>query len=731
MEPMGSLDRKVLWVCGMALGVFLGVCCFSYYKTRDFIDTTRQLTQVHQVMEDLESILKDISEAKSSQRDFIITGQDAFLQSCQSALFSINDQVMDIRKVGRSGGGLEEKLEALNSLLVQEITFFRQTIAARRDGGFNQAVQMIQGAEGMESMDRIRQLVVDLKEDQRNLAERQAGIVRGKAFQISLAFWGGFALDCVLLLILYRMIHQEMKGRWKAERELNAKGDQLNLVLQSMMNGVVAAGTDGRFFMVNPASEKLLGIDPGAVPPLEEWPFRLGIFHPDGQTPFKPDDLPLARVLRGEECQEEVLFICNPKVPHGLYLSVNGVPLRNASGEVIGGIVVHADVNEKKKIEKMILKDNEFLKLALDKMERYNHEITMLVNLLESLQACLSEKEVAKTVVDMMQSMFPDTTGCILTPDLPKNRMEVLASFGEESTTQSSFSLDDCWAMRRNQAHLSGSTNTSLVCNHLSEREPLEYLCVPLAAQGQMVGMLHIGSRFEGKLLERQKKLALLMAEQIALALANLRLRESLRNQSIRDALTGLYNRRYMEEQLEKEVNRSGRDGRKLSALMIDIDHFKEFNDRHGHAAGDTVLGSVGTLLNRMGRKSDLTCRYGGEELVVLFPETRLEDALDLADRLRLAIKELALEHRGQPLGPVTVSVGVATCPDDGKTAAELLRAADIALYHAKATGRDRVSAWRDIPEAKDRALPEPSPGGAGFFIHTANSPDGTNGKFT
>jgi diguanylate cyclase (GGDEF)-like protein len=162
---------------------------------------------------------------------------------------------------------------------------------------------------------------------------------------------------------------------------------------------------------------------------------------------------------------------------------------------------------------------------------------------------------------------------------------------------------------------------------------------------------------------------------------------------------------------------------------MIDIDHFKEFNDRHGHAAGDTVLGSVGTLLNRMGRKSDLTCRYGGEELVVLFPETRLEDALALADRLRLAIKDLALEHRGQPLGPVTVSVGVATCPDDGKTAAELLRAADIALYHAKAMGRDRVSAWRDIPEAKDTALPE-SPGGAGFFIHTANSPDGTNGKF-
>jgi diguanylate cyclase (GGDEF)-like protein len=307
--------------------------------------------------------------------------------------------------------------------------------------------------------------------------------------------------------------------------------------------------------------------------------------------------------------------------------------------------------------------------------------------------------------------------------------MEVLASFGDEPTTKMAFPLDECWAMRRNQVHLAGPSNTTLVCNHLLEPQPQEYLCVPLAAQGQMVGMLHVGSHFEGKLLERQKKLAVLMGEQIALALANLRLRESLRNQSIRDALTGLYNRRYMEEQLEKEVNRSGRDGRKLSALMIDIDHFKEFNDRHGHAAGDTVLGSVGTLLNRMGRKSDLTCRYGGEELVVLFPETRLEDALALADRLRLAIKELALEHRGQPLGPVTVSVGVATCPDDGKTAAELLRAADIALYHAKAMGRDRVSAWRDIPEAKDTALPE-SPGGAGFFIHTANSPDGTNGKF-
>jgi diguanylate cyclase (GGDEF)-like protein len=183
-----------------------------------------------------------------------------------------------------------------------------------------------------------------------------------------------------------------------------------------------------------------------------------------------------------------------------------------------------------------------------------------------------------------------------------------------------------------------------------------------------------------------------------------------------------------MEELLEKEVSRVNRSGKKLATLMIDIDHFKEFNDHYGHEAGDAILWEVGLLLNKTGRKSDVACRYGGEEMVMVFPETGLEEATLLAQKTREAINRLSISHRSRPLGPITVSVGVAVCPDDGKTVAEVLRAADIALYHAKATGRDKVVVWQQIPEAKNQGISSPS-NPENLVLHSSFSSDGGNGN--
>src|SRR6185295_14993140 len=239
-------------------------------------------------------------------------------------------------------------------------------------------------------------------------------------------------------------------------------------------------------------------------------------------------------------------------------------------------------------------------------------------------------------------------------------------------TTKMGFTLDECWAMRRHQVYSADTQESAMLCKHLTDPLPREYLCVPLAAQGRFVGMIHLSSQTEGNLKERQEKLAVLIAEQVALAFANLGERETLQNQSIRDPLTGLFNRRYMEQTLEREVERLGKNGHKLSTLMIDIDHFKKFNDQHGHEAGDLVLREVGSLLSQAIRKDDVACRYGGEELVLVFPETELAEARELADKIQKSVKRLSIRHLNETLEPVTVSVGVAVCPDDGKTVAEV-----------------------------------------------------------
>ncbi len=182
------------------------------------------------------------------------------------------------------------------------------------------------------------------------------------------------------------------------------------------------------------------------------------------------------------------------------------------------------------------------------------------------------------------------------------------------------------------------------------------------------------------------------LADAIGLSLANLRLRERLRQQSIVDVLTGLFNRRYMEETLEREVRRCARAHQPLSVMMMDLDHFKEFNDRHGHAAGDILLSELGVFLRSHVRLEDVACRYGGEEFTLIFPDSSLESTAQRADLIRLGIESLRVEYGGGVIGPVTISIGVAAFPEHGIDGAEVLRCADEALYRAKREGRNRIA---------------------------------------
>ena len=192
-------------------------------------------------------------------------------------------------------------------------------------------------------------------------------------------------------------------------------------------------------------------------------------------------------------------------------------------------------------------------------------------------------------------------------------------------------------------------------------------------------------------LSDAKQQLAAAVAEQIALALSNLMLRETLRQQSVRDPLTKLYNRRFLVETLNRELARLERKHLPLSLIMIDVDHFKSFNDTFGHEAGDAVLRDLGEILQRNIRGSDIACRYGGEEFTIVLPEANLEIGRQRAETMREAMRELQPVHDGKPLGPVTLSLGVAWFPEHGRQPDQLLQVADTALYEAKSAGRNRV----------------------------------------
>jgi len=231
-----------------------------------------------------------------------------------------------------------------------------------------------------------------------------------------------------------------------------------------------------------------------------------------------------------------------------------------------------------------------------------------------------------------------------------------------------------------------------------------------MMAHGEALGILHLsfpepaGSpNLPGPDREQvaQQGLATAIAGQIALSLANLKLRDDLREQSIRDPLTGLFNRRFMQESLSRELQRASRRKRPLSLLFIDLDHFKLFNDNFGHDAGDMVLSAIADCFRRNFRGADVICRYGGEEFAIILPEASTKDAAKRAEALRMEVSSLRLTLRDQALDRVTVSIGVASFPDHGTEVEALLRQADRGLYESKTKGRDRVSVAKKIPEAQ------------------------------
>jgi diguanylate cyclase (GGDEF)-like protein len=225
-----------------------------------------------------------------------------------------------------------------------------------------------------------------------------------------------------------------------------------------------------------------------------------------------------------------------------------------------------------------------------------------------------------------------------------------------------------------------------------------------MMAQNETLGLLHVrqlAGRGEGRgralSSDAGRRLAVTLAEHVALAVANLKLRDTLRRQSIRDQLTGLLNRRYMEEALERELKRASRAQAPLSLVMLDVDRLKQVNDRFGHEAGDLLLRTVSQCLQRRTRDEDIVCRLGGDEFVLVMPGASLEDARERAEQLLTEVRRLTIDFPGEQDFVPSLSMGLAVYPAHAPTVQALLKAADLALYQAKAQGRDRLTVGHAI----------------------------------
>lgn len=342
------------------------------------------------------------------------------------------------------------------------------------------------------------------------------------------------------------------------------------------------------------------------------------------------------------------------------------------------------------------------LRSAVTELTKRSHELTLLNEMATQLQGCATSEAAYAVITTYARQFLPGNSGALGIKRPAHNYIEIVQEWGESGVNKPVFALEECCALRHNEPFAVDDPTGAVVCQHLTDPPPTGYACIPIVAQGEVLGILFLQSVVTewndlateaGNLgQESPLRLAGVMAHQLSLALANLRLRDTLRIQSIRDPLTGLFNRRHLEESLDLELHRAQRSSLPVAIIMLDLDHFKQINDTFGHPAGDAVLQSVARVLHRRCRAGDVACRLGGEEFVLLLPGSSLPVAVDRAETIREVVEGLQVSYGNQIVPPVTMSVGVATFPEHGATSHALIRAADAALYRAKNGGRNRLT---------------------------------------
>lgn len=486
--------------------------------------------------------------------------------------------------------------------------------------------------------------------------------------------------------------------RESVEKSLLTSEERYRTLVENVNVGIyrVAPDQDAPLLQANPTLVRLLGYE--AWSEIAHVPFVSHFQEPERLREF------FARIRESGSVKDFDVQL-RRKDGSALFAAFSAKAQYGENGTIawVDGTV--EDITERMQARNRLEQAHEKLSLWVQELEQKNQEINLLAQMGEFLQACRTVAEAYQVIAQTAPQLFPRESGAFYVLNPSRNLLEAVALWGERTPKEEVFIPEECWALRFGRMHIAERKDADLVCAHVSA-DTAPYLCVPMLAHGEIMGILHItgnGERLQerdGAGLEAKRLLISSVAKQVGMALSNLRLRETLRNLSIRDPLTNLFNRRYMEESLERELVRAERKGSGLGIIMIDLDHFKRFNDAFGHEVGDALLRNFGAFLQRNIRGSDIACRYGGEEFTVIMPEASLEAIRQRAEHLRAGVQEIRVDGAHHRTGEITISLGVAISPDHGTSVETLLQAADAALYRAKRTGRNRVCL------AREEALP-------------------------
>lgn len=493
-------------------------------------------------------------------------------------------------------------------------------------------------------------------------------------------------------------VSRDISERKRIEKELEQSLLLVRATIESTSDGIVVGSQDGEIVTFNKKFQKLWNL-PDGWHTLPDRSRRIGLVRDQIKDPERFINW-FAQLNSIPDAEGHLLIELNDTRVFESF----STPY--CFGETIAGRVwSYRDVTERVRAEtelreskQELQRANQQLQHVVDELQQRNYHITLLNDMGNQLNSCQTIEEGFGIIEPFMPQLFPEQTG-VLYLQTGDGTIQPVITWGEDPPAFYETLHPECWVLNHHQhllvehAQSTPQCECSLVGDLVSNGFP--YICVPMIAHGETMGILHLygGPPSPQSVLDLWKQLAITTANKLALELTDLQLRERMRQQSIRDPLTGLFNRRYLDETIQRELKRALRTRQPIGVIMFDIDHFKRFNDTYGHDGGDTLLRHVGALLQTNIRQEDIACRYGGEEFTLILPGATLQQTVQRAEELRLRVADLYVQHHGQSLGTVTASLGVSCFPEHGSSDEQIIKAADQALYAAKRGGRNRVVA--------------------------------------
>ncbi|KTD21244.1 diguanylate cyclase [Legionella londiniensis] len=698
IAPAFKINKSFLnTIFFFALSALLLISFFSYYQVKSLIDVNNRVIHAHKVIQSVNASLFELADLESHYRGFLISGQTQLLEEMDEIKKNLNQNLQKLTQLTKDNPEQNQRVLKFAATIKTRLQILSRITPLK----IHEIQSTKEGADLFNRSQNLSNLAKNLGEEIKSIESALLNYRHQKLISeaegTSLAIIVGNSLSILALIVAFALANVELTNRKKTELGYMQAQEQLRKVLEASSDMIAAFDEGLKFIIFNDSYHK-------------EFKLLFGTSISAGMSiEAALAKVPESRKELVHEWKESLRSNTTSKI---LEVDVNHQTktyeltssLLQGLESAQGAVQNIRDITENIREHMELQQSYQNLSSSMRALEEKNKQISFLVEMSDIMLACNTQNEFIRAMNSFTKKLLEFASGFLFIMHSSKNALEKIVIWGEPNEQLDSFSPDLCWGIRLGRMHQVDESATTLVCPHTkTNHKDVYHLCIPLMAQNNIYGLLYLETSKESPPFhdENQRLLITAFSELTALALANIRLRENLRFQSIHDALTGLYNRRYLEEFLNQQIGQAKRENQQFALLMLDLDHFKSINDAYGHEAGDEVLKEIGEVFRNEMRATDLACRYGGEEFVVFIHNINTENAKNIAENLRLKIYHLNIKHNDQQIGPITISIGIAIFPNNGQTVGELLGAADGALYQAKKKGRNQVVLYGSPEQAR------------------------------